>query len=451
MRPCSRANRSNRIHRFEAPRKGPKWSIFTSVIVRRFFSQVALLGLALSVTPIAQAVPDSGTEKQVNAIAAPGAPMRVRPYDVEYPFGPEYPDVREVTGLNTHPEMFTKTCTQGPVGDVALDSGDKQRVMLTAGHCVTGISDQGVLMGQDVYAPVRGGYQRVGGTGLVHTVNVPSGYDGLSTSLRKARNSTDWGIVVLDPSTPADGAAASRDKFGGHPSTPVPMTGVRDYPTLAPGQIRLDNFGQPLCKDGAMGARKCGYQLAYNSDTVWSWALDYKPGDSGGVNYDPKTGKIVGMTSLGIGPLGAAQRADRALEEGYGIPDGQVNEKFTPAPPADERADFVPGEEEKAEIEQYLRDKNPGLPEEAITPPSPKEQFDGVVSAAQRDAATIADDTRTLAVSATVALATGGATPAEVGDTVNRFGTIAGSYASAHADNIASAGLNWALDEMGYN
>ena len=43
----------------------------------------------------------------MNAIAAPGAPMRVRPYDVEYPFGPGYPDVRETTGLDTHPEMFT--------------------------------------------------------------------------------------------------------------------------------------------------------------------------------------------------------------------------------------------------------------------------------------------------------------------------------------------------------
>lgn len=377
--------------------------------------------------------------------------MRVRPYDLEYPYGPEYPHVHEMTGMTTHPDLFTKACTQGPVGDVALDNGDTQRIMLTAGHCVTGVSDQGILMGQDVYAPVRGEYQRIGGTGLVRTVNVPSGYDSLSTTLRKARNSTDWGIVVLDPSTAVDGAAASRDKFGGQPSEPVRLTGVRDYPTLAPGQIRLDNFGQPLCKDGSMGARKCGYQLAYSSDTVWSWALDYKPGDSGGVNYDPSTGEIVGMISLGVGPLGAAQRADRALEEGYGIPDGQVNEKFTPAEPAESRADFVSGEEEKAEIEQYLRDNNPDLPEEAFTPPSPKEQFDTAVSAAQRDAATIAGDAQKLAVSATVALATGGATPAEVGDAANRFGTIAGAYASAHADNVAGAGLNWALDELGYN
>ncbi|SIS38422.1 hypothetical protein SAMN05444817_10176 [Corynebacterium appendicis CIP 107643] len=402
-------------------------------------------------SPIAQAAPDSSTEQQVNAEAAPGAPMRVRPFDVDYPYGPEAGEVYEMTGIHPHPEMFTKTCTQGPVGDVALESGGTQRVMLTAGHCVTGISDQGILMGQDVYAPVRGGYQRIGGTGLVRTVNVPGGYDSLATTARKARNSTDWGIVVLDPSTPADGAAASRDKFGANPSAPVPLTGVRDYPTVAPGQIRLDNFGQPLCKDGSMGARKCGYQLAYNSDTVWSWALDYKPGDSGGVNFDPSTGQIVGMTSMGIGPLGAAQRADRAIEEGYGIPDGQVNDKFTPAPPAESRADFVTGEEEKAEIEQYLVDNNPDVPEEAFTPPTAKEQFDGAVHAAGRDAGIIAGDAQTLAVSAGVALAAGNATPAEVGEAANRFGTIAGAYASAHADNIAAAGLNWALDELGYN
>lgn len=377
--------------------------------------------------------------------------MRIRPYDPAHPFGPDLPDAYEMTGVHTHPETFTRVCSQGPIGDVALDNGGTQRVMLTSGHCVSGMSDRGVLMGRDVYAPVRGGYQRVGTAGPVKTINVPSGYDGLSTAVRKASNSTDWGVVVLDPSAPVDGAAASRDRFGGQQSTPIPLTGVRDYPTLAPGEFRLDNFGRPICKDGAVGARKCGYQLLYTSDTVWSWGLDYAPGDSGGVNFDPSNGQIVGMTSMGVGPLGAAQRADRALEGGYGIPDGRVNESFTPAAQGEARADFVPAAEEQAEIEQYLRDNNPSLPPEQLTPPTPKQQFDAAVHAAQQDAAAIAEDTQTFAVSAAVALAAGDTTPAEVKDAAHRFNTAVGSYASAHADNIAGAGLNWALDELGYN
>ena len=418
---------------------------------RRTIAPFAILGLALSLTPIAQAAPERGAEQVARAIAAPGAPMRVRPFDVEHPYGPDQPDTYELTGVHTHPEMYTRSCSQGPVGEVALDNGGKQRVMLTAGHCVSGESDFGVIMDQDVYAPVRGGYERVGTTGMVRTVNVPSGYDSLSTAARKARNSTDWGIVVLDPAAEADGASASRDRFGGNASSPVPLTGVRDYPTLVPGQFRLDNFGQPLCKDGDVGARKCGFQILYTSDSVWSWGLDYAPGDSGGVNYDPKSGEIVGMTSMALGPLGTAQRADRALEEGYGIADGQVNEKFTPAAPAEKRADFVTSDEETQEVQQYLVDNNPSIPAEQLTPPTPKQQFDTAVGAAQRDAAAIAGDTQTFAASAAVAVATGAASPEEVGEAANHFGNAVGAYASAHADNVAAAGLNWALDEFGYN
>ena len=433
---------------------GSMWSTLTCVIVRRIVSPVALLSLALSVLPaalpVAQAAPTTGPAQSQGALAAPGAPLRVRPFDPERPFGPDQPTTEELTGLKTHPETYSTACSQGPVGDVALGNGKTQRIMLTSGHCVVGMSDQGVLMGQDVYTPARGGYERIGNVGIVRTVNVPGGYDGLSTSLRKARNSTDWGVVVLDPSTPVDGAAASRDKFGGQPSRPIPLTGVEDFRTLAPGQVRLDNFGKPICKDGSIGARKCGIQLLYTSDTVWNWGLDYAPGDSGGVNFDPKTGRIIGMTSMGIGPLGAAQRADRALEEGYGIADGQVNENFTPASASGKRADVVPAAEEEAEIKQYLVDNNPSVTPEDLVEPTPKQQFDSAVHAAQSDAAVIAGDTRVFAASAAVALATGATTPGEVGAAANTFGNAVGSYAAAHADNVAGAGLNWALAELGY-
>ena len=120
------------------------WSTLTCVIVRRIVSPVALLSLALSILPAAlpaaQAAPATGTAQSQGALAAPGAPLRVRPFDPERPFGPDQPTAEELTGLKTHPETYTTSCAQGPVGDVALGNGKTQRIMLTSGHCVVGLS-----------------------------------------------------------------------------------------------------------------------------------------------------------------------------------------------------------------------------------------------------------------------------------------------------------------------
>ncbi len=127
------------------------------------------------------------------------------------------------------------------------------------------------------------------------------------------------------------------------------LTGVRDYPDLAFWEASADNFGQPICKDGNTGGRACGTQLFRTQNGIWSFGLNYENGDSGGVNFDPETGEALGVTSMGFGPIGRAQPVDLAIEEGYGIPDGQVNEYFAlpestePADPTRTQADDVQG------------------------------------------------------------------------------------------------------------
>lgn len=429
------------------------WSTLTCVISRRLTSPALLLAAFLSIisagqAPIAEAAPSGGPADLARAaIAAPGAPIRVRPFDPAAPFGPGNASFKEVTGLNVHPDMLARVCSQGPVGTVSLIDGTTQRVMLTAGHCLAAEDPTGMLYGRTVHAPVRGGYQQLGTIDLVHTNGLPSGYDTLGTSARKALNAEDWGVVVLDEAAATDGAASSRDKFGSAPSTPVPMTGVRDYRTLAPGEIAFDNFAQPICKDGTMKGRKCGMQLFYTANNVWSWNLSYGTGDSGGINYDPNTGQIIGMTSLGMGPVGTAQRADRALEQAYEIPEGDVNNRFTPAAPAPERADFVSVEDEKNQFNQHIAEHNPGVNPEMLEPPTPRQQFDTAVSNAASDAAVIAGDIRDFAVVGTVAAASG--VPLnEIADAGNTLANAVGTYAAAHATNIVNTGVYAAFEEL---
>ncbi len=104
--------------------------------------------------------------------------------------------------------------------------------------------------------------------------------------------------------------------------------------------MSVDNFGQPICKDGATTGRSCGTQIGRSRNAVYSWNLGYKPGDSGGVNFDPRDGSIIGISSMGIGPVGKAQPADRIIEDAYGVPDGKVNEVFKVTESSAPRAEF---------------------------------------------------------------------------------------------------------------
>ena len=147
------------------------------------------------------------------------------------------------------------------------------------------------------------------------------------------------------------------------------LTGIRDYRTLRPGEYSVDNFGQPICKDGATTGRSCGRQIARGRDTVYSVGVAAEMGDSGGVNFDPRDGAVIGISHGVIGPLFVSQAADRALEDAYGIPDGQVNQAFQLADPAP-RAEFTTSGTEEERIDRATRELTPGY-----VPPNPKAEL----------------------------------------------------------------------------
>lgn len=424
-----------------------------SVISRRLISPALILSIVLGLIPSLAASPahaaPAATATVNAATVGPGAPMRLRPYDADRPFGPEGPTFAEVAGIEVHPDMLNSGCTQGAVGEVELLGGGTQRVMITAGHCLIGEQQNGILMGATVYAPTRDGYIPIGTIDLVHTANLPGGYDNIATAARKAPKTEDWGVVVLDAGALVDGSASSLDRHGAGPGAPATLHGVRDYRTLAPGEFAVDNFGQPVCKEGSISGRSCGIQLFYTENNVWSWALDYASGDSGGINYDPRTGEVIGVTSLGLGPIGTAQRVDRALEQAYEIPDGAVNTRFRTAAPEHPRADFVTANEEEEFFKQYIVDHNPDVSYEDFRRPDPREQFESAVAAAQTDAGVIAQDVRDFAIVGAVAAASGVPLD-EISAAGQSFAENVTAYAGAHVDNIANTGLYWALSELGY-
>ena len=148
----------------------------------------------------------------------------------------------------------------------------------------------------------------------------------------------------------------------------------------------MDNFGQPICKDGATTGRPCATQIGRSRNAVYSWNLGYKPGDSGGVNFDPRDGAVIGISSMGIGPVGKAQQADRIIEDAYGVPDGQVNEVFKVTESSAPRAEFTPSGVEEQRVDDEIRRLNPGY-----APLEPRAEFRKAVGAAQRDARHLAD------------------------------------------------------------
>lgn len=191
----------------------------------------------------------------------------------------------------------------------------------------------------------------------------------------------DWATIAL-----ADGVEMSRvtdsvDQFGQSHGAPVVLTGVRDYPDLAPGQIAFDNFGHPICQDGQTSGRTCGVQFMRTGHRLWS-IRESNPGDSGGINYDPHTREALGVSTDSFGPLSITQAADIALEEAYGIPDGQVNERFRL--PDSEQA-HTPMRSMDADRQQALAWVEENMPEYA---PQPEELLDlqGATEIAQANA-----------------------------------------------------------------
>ncbi|OFT56922.1 hypothetical protein HMPREF3151_09525 [Corynebacterium sp. HMSC05H05] len=294
------------------------------------------------------------------ALAAPGAPIAM---------------------LDEGSDSFADTarCSQGPVGTVRTPDGETKQVMVTAAHC---LESKSKTVRPVVFTPLREGgkvgYPRVGDVDRQRTPFELG--NGELMDFYRIIDEPDWATVRLAPGVEASGAASSVDQKGRGPSAPVAITGVKDYRNLRGDElISFDNAGQPICKDGMRTGRSCGVQMFRTQNFVWHFGVGYESGDSGGINYDPRTGEAVGLSIIGFGPLGNSQQVDRALEDAYGIPDGQVNEAFTPAAPAP-RADFAPLYEE---VGQFSPDKAPQL----VDGPQPRELLDRAVMGAQADAA----------------------------------------------------------------
>lgn len=229
-------------------------------------------------------------------------------------------------------------CSSSVPGTIVDENGNTKKVLLTAGHCVnTDDSIEGIPpVTGDVYVPTRNGDVKIGHVGP-HAFNIPSEYDGFSAILN-AFNSQDYGFVELEPGVEGTSVSTSTDEFGAPASEGVQMVGIVDYPELQQGEVAFDNLGRPICKDGNRTGRTCGVQLMRARHGVWS-VMHMDHGDSGGNAYDPDTNEVIGVNSMVVGPFSRVAPADIAIEEGYGVPDGQVNERFKVADSTARRSD----------------------------------------------------------------------------------------------------------------
>lgn len=318
------------------------------------FAALAIGGLAFAGVSTPTAVASTPAPVgATGAIAAPGAPISVR--EANNPTG-----VINIGGFDYYlpADLISSGCSQGPTGTLRTESGETIEVMLTAGHCLQSFEGESEL-GDTVYVPLPSGETRIGERDEIGPLQLPSADEqNVLVAVNDSFNSHDWATVRLDEGVNASRVSDSRDRAGRQLGQPVVLTGVQDFRTIGDMEISFDNVGQPICKDGMMSGRSCGTQIARTNHGIWSWGLSYAKGDSGGINYNPDTKQVVGVTSQGLGPLGRAQPADRALEQAYGIPDGQVNEYFSLAESTEQHAEFRPWNEREARTNELLSVQN---------------------------------------------------------------------------------------------
>lgn len=350
------------------------------------------------------------------ALAAPGGAFRVF---AENP--PKHLPAGKGVNIAIPPEASAASCSQGPNGTIR-----GKRVMLTAGHCLQ--EEKGSpKMGNEVTVPVNRQYLPIGTRGKVHK---PTDYENTvwpHEFFWDTINTDDWGIVQLHDGVPATSLSQSKDAQGRAHGAPVRLRSIRDRSTLPHNTFSTDNFGEPICKDGATTGRSCGTQIGRSRNGVYSWGLNYDFGDSGGINYDPSDGAVVGVTSMGLGPLGKAQPADRIIETAYGVTDGKVNEEFKLEDSTAPHTNFTPLDTEQKQITDTVRQNNPDLPIY-----TPEEAWNKAVETAQADAAVVADR----------------AGKVDSVESAQKLADTAAFAANHHAAQLTATGVNYALSNV---
>lgn len=379
--------------------------------MRRFVSPRSTVALAAGVTAaaalLAPAVADAAT-------VAPGAPIRAQA------------QVPSLEGMP--PELDTASCSQAFAGTVERADGTRADILVTSGHCVSAMGD-GFVPSPEVYAPKRDGNQLIGQR-EVYALEIPETGDTVGDFVGMVTGA-DWATVTLVPGVSTSRTSESVDQFGVASGQPVVLTGIRDYRDLAAGEVSADNLGQPVCKDGATSGRTCGTQLFRTRNSVFHVGVAYAGGDSGGINFDPNNGEVIGITTEAYGPIGRAQTADVALQDAYGIPDGQVNERFQLAESTEAHdTDFRTLGEDMAASQAWAEANYPAQPM-----PDFRAAFAEEVAYAQADAAALADQ-------ATSQLATGDA--AGVQATAGQAQAAAGWYSRS----LPVLGINAGLQEL---
>ncbi|MCG7278659.1 S1 family peptidase [Corynebacterium imitans] len=374
---------------------------------------LAVLATAL-IAPLAPTV--NAAHAAEPALAAPGGAFRVFAQDP-----PKHLPAGGGVNVVIPPEASAAACSQGPNGTIR-----GQRVMLTAGHCLAEDKDS-PKMGERVTVPVNRQYVPIGTRGKVHK---PTDYENTfwpHEFFWDTINTDDWGIVQLHDGVPATSLSQSRDADGRTHGAPVHLRSIRDRSTLPHNTFSTDNFGEPICKDGATSGRSCGTQIGRSRNGIYSWGLYYQFGDSGGINYDPNDGAVVGVTSMGLGPLGKAQPADRIIETAYNVPDGQVNKEFKLEDSTAPHANFTPLNTEQQRITDTVKQENPDLPMY-----TPEEAWNKAIDAAQTDAAIVADragKVRTI-------------------DEAQKLADTAAFAANHHAAQLSATGTNYAISNL---
>lgn len=260
----------------------------------------------------------------------------------------------------------TPMCSLGTPGTVTDKNGKKQRVILTAGHCLLaeneledGSKEQ---LSGNFYVPTKNGDVLLG-RAVKATDNMDVSDESLTNPvllLNEMFNKPDYGVIGVEDNVETTSMSSSYNEFGGNHGEPVQMMRIQDSRTLEEYEVAVDNFGQPICTDGARTGRNCGVQLFRTRNGVWAGGVGTDHGDSGGNAFNPQTRESIGMVSMGVGPLSRYQPADVALEETYGIEDGKVNKYFETEKSTKQQSEFRTIKEDQAFAD--IHDPQPAKP-----------------------------------------------------------------------------------------